>query len=204
MGSHQAKKSPAKSPHGNISIPKRAVNSPVQHHSLLQIYLMPLQLWFSCLSALAATTPAPFLLHHGSSAELAPSLLEPQECFNTSQKQFPLGNPWEPQDMTCCCHPRHHTAGTSFPLCHPLAHFFTRNDFQVSASPSSPATFCFHTAPLVIYPQSPFLSLQASCCPHHLCREKNTTTSLPKPAFSWHLHPRLSPGEAGSAAGEAG
>lgn len=50
MGSHQAKKPPANSPHGNISILKRAANSPVQHHNLPQIYLVPLQLCISCLS----------------------------------------------------------------------------------------------------------------------------------------------------------
>lgn len=46
------------------------------------------------------------------------------------------------------CHPssrRHRrAAGTSFPFLHPPARFFTRNDFQVSASPSSP-TSRFHT-----------------------------------------------------------
>lgn len=185
MGSYEAKKLPANNPHSDLSILKSAASSPVQHHNLPQTHLMPPQLWFFCLSGLAASTAAPLLQHQGSSAEprspeLAPSLLKPQECFNLSQKQFlssALGNPWEPQAMACCCHPHHHSAGPSFPFCHSPAHFFTRNYFQILANPSSSTRFCFHTASLVIHPQSSFFSLQASCCPHHLLMLATTTTT---------------------------
>lgn len=45
MGSHEAKKPPANSPPSDLSILKSAASSPVQHHSLPQTHLMPLQLW---------------------------------------------------------------------------------------------------------------------------------------------------------------
>lgn len=52
------------------------------------------------------------------------------------------------------CH--RHTAGTSFPFRHPPARFFTRNNFQVSASPSSPTSSRFRTDPPVTHPQASF------------------------------------------------
>lgn len=211
MGSHEAKKLPANSPHSDISILKRAANSPVQHHSLPQIHLMPLQLFFFLPFRTGSHHCSILLLHQGCSAEprspeLAPSLLKPQEYFNTSPKQFPssaLGNPWETQDMTRCCHPHHHSAGASFPFCHLPAHFFTRSYFQASTSPSSPTTFAF-TQPLwSSIPRVPSSSSKLPAAPSPP-QADNHHHPLSQTILSWHLHPWLSPSEATSATGEAG
>lgn len=158
MVSHRAKKPAANSPHSDISILKRAANSPVQHHNLPQTHLMPLQLRFffafwNWQLPLQHPAAAPgllcraLILRAGTLTARAPGILQhfpktiPQLSLRESLRA--IGH-----DMTCCGHSHHHSAGTSFPFCHLPAHFFTQNYFQVSASVLPPQQLFAFKQPL--------------------------------------------------------
>lgn len=198
LGSHQAKKPPANSPHGDISILKRAANSPVQHHSLPQTHLMPLQLFF--VVVFQHWQPPPQHPHCCTRAPLQSLDFHPHCCSPRNASTLPKNNsPAQPGGILGS-HRTWHVAVTSITIQLALpSPFATHQPFlHQKLLPSLSQSFLPNN---FLLSQS---SLSFLLPPSPPQADNHHHPPFPNQPFPGIYHPWLSPSEARSPTGEAG